>query len=204
MTVSILPAPAAPEHERPVRTVSKLPEAFVVAGSVVAPLNLILAASLTVAGRVQGFKANDCDSVVADAAGEYRREMRRLAGMRTLEVWYERLDLEARILRGGQDTSRSRIVSRFEARILFECPARFGWRCHVGPVVQRRQFERQVSQDRDNLAELAGVRRGDEKLHRTAVVGGMLSWRPLRLGRGRRPEGRPPGWKKEGVFGPAG
>jgi hypothetical protein len=32
---------------------------------------------------------------VAEAAGEYRREMRRLAGMRTLDVWYERLDISA-------------------------------------------------------------------------------------------------------------
>ena len=52
-----------------------------------------LAASLAVAGRDQGFKDVDRHDVVADAAGEYRREMRRLAGMRTLEVWYQRLDL---------------------------------------------------------------------------------------------------------------
>jgi uncharacterized protein (DUF2252 family) len=53
-----------------------------------------LAASLTIAGRDRGFKERHCHSVVADAAGEYRREMRRLAGMRTLDVWYQRLDLE--------------------------------------------------------------------------------------------------------------
>jgi uncharacterized protein (DUF2252 family) len=54
-----------------------------------------LAASLTVAGRDRGFKRGDCHSAVADAVGEYRNEMRRLAGMRTLDVWYQRLDLEA-------------------------------------------------------------------------------------------------------------
>jgi O-antigen ligase len=48
MTVSLLSAPAAPERERPTRVITRLPETFVIAGSVVAPLNLILAASLTV------------------------------------------------------------------------------------------------------------------------------------------------------------
>jgi O-antigen ligase len=48
MTMSLLPASAAPERERPTRTISRLPETFVIAGSLVAPLNLILAASLTV------------------------------------------------------------------------------------------------------------------------------------------------------------
>src|SRR3954463_7597553 len=54
-----------------------------------------LAASFAVAGRDRGFKAGDCRSAVAEAAGEYRREMRRLAEMRTIDVWYERLDLES-------------------------------------------------------------------------------------------------------------
>ena len=51
MTASLLSAPdapAPPERQRPVRNISRLPEAFVIAGSVVAPLNLLLAASLTV------------------------------------------------------------------------------------------------------------------------------------------------------------
>jgi uncharacterized protein (DUF2252 family) len=54
-----------------------------------------LAASFAVAGRDRGFKPGDCRSAVAQAAGEYRREMRRLAAMRTIDVWYERLDLES-------------------------------------------------------------------------------------------------------------
>src|SRR3954462_12342795 len=54
-----------------------------------------LAASFAVAGRDRGFKAGDCRSAGAEAAGEYRREMRRLAEMRTIDVWYERLDLES-------------------------------------------------------------------------------------------------------------
>src|SRR4051794_15169533 len=52
-----------------------------------------LAASFTVAGRDLGFKPGDCHAAVAEATGEYRREMRRLARMRTIDVWYERVDL---------------------------------------------------------------------------------------------------------------
>jgi uncharacterized protein (DUF2252 family) len=53
-----------------------------------------LAVSFTVAGRDLGFKGRDCHAAVAEATGEYRREMRRLAAMRTIDVWYQRLDLE--------------------------------------------------------------------------------------------------------------
>ena len=54
-----------------------------------------LAASFAVAGRDRGFGEADRRAAVAEAAGEYRREMRRLAAMRTLDVWYERLDIAA-------------------------------------------------------------------------------------------------------------
>src|SRR3954462_2850999 len=54
-----------------------------------------LAANFAVAGRDRGFKADDCRSAVAEAAGEYRHEMRRLPEMRAIDVWYERLDLES-------------------------------------------------------------------------------------------------------------
>jgi uncharacterized protein (DUF2252 family) len=54
-----------------------------------------LAASFAIAGRDRGFKTGECHAAVAEAVGEYRREMRRLAGLRTIDVWYQRLDLEA-------------------------------------------------------------------------------------------------------------
>jgi uncharacterized protein (DUF2252 family) len=54
-----------------------------------------LVASFAIGGRDLGFKQRDRRAAVAEAAGEYRREMRRLAGMRTLDVWYERLDVSA-------------------------------------------------------------------------------------------------------------
>jgi uncharacterized protein (DUF2252 family) len=54
-----------------------------------------LAASFAIGGRDLGFKEADRRAAVAETVGEYRSEMRRLAPMRTLDVWYERLDIEA-------------------------------------------------------------------------------------------------------------
>ena len=53
-----------------------------------------LVASFAIGGRDLGFKQGDSRSAVEEAAGEYRREMRRLAGMRTIDVWYQRIDVE--------------------------------------------------------------------------------------------------------------
>ena len=54
-----------------------------------------LAASFAVAGRELGFKRKERAEAVATATREYREEMRCLAGERSIDVWYERLDLEA-------------------------------------------------------------------------------------------------------------
>ena len=52
-----------------------------------------LVASFAIGGRDLGFNERDRRGAVAEAAREYRREMRRLAAMRTIDVWYERLDV---------------------------------------------------------------------------------------------------------------
>jgi uncharacterized protein (DUF2252 family) len=54
-----------------------------------------LAASFAVAGRELGFKRKERGEAVITATREYRDELRRLAGERSIDVWYERLDLEA-------------------------------------------------------------------------------------------------------------
>jgi uncharacterized protein (DUF2252 family) len=54
-----------------------------------------LTASFSVAGRDLGFKTGQTRSAVTAAAREYREEMRRLASMRTIDVWYERLDVDS-------------------------------------------------------------------------------------------------------------
>ncbi len=54
-----------------------------------------LAASFAVAGRDLGFKGGQSRAAVETAVREYREEIRRLASMRTIDAWYERLDVEA-------------------------------------------------------------------------------------------------------------
>jgi uncharacterized protein (DUF2252 family) len=54
-----------------------------------------MAASFAIGGRDLGFKEKDRRAAVAESVSEYRKEMRRLASMRTIDVWYERLSLEA-------------------------------------------------------------------------------------------------------------
>ena len=54
-----------------------------------------LAASIAVAGRENGFASKRRRAIVLATVGEYRRAMRRFAGMKALDVWYERLDRSA-------------------------------------------------------------------------------------------------------------
>src|SRR5487761_741768 len=56
-----------------------------------------LAASLTVAGRDNGFTAKACRKIVLAAAEGYRTAMRECADQPFLDVWYARLDVEPAI-----------------------------------------------------------------------------------------------------------
>jgi uncharacterized protein (DUF2252 family) len=53
-----------------------------------------LAASLVVLARDVGFASDQRRDLVVAAVRRYREAMRQFAGMRTLEVWYARIDLE--------------------------------------------------------------------------------------------------------------
>jgi hypothetical protein len=53
-----------------------------------------LAASFNVAARQLGLNSGKRQKVVATAAREYRKEMRRLASMRDLDIWYSRVDVD--------------------------------------------------------------------------------------------------------------
>src|SRR5690242_15953895 len=53
-----------------------------------------LVASFAIGGRDLGFGEKDRRTAVEETAREYRHEMRRLAEMRTIDVWYERMDIE--------------------------------------------------------------------------------------------------------------
>jgi uncharacterized protein (DUF2252 family) len=53
-----------------------------------------LAASFEIAGRDRGFSAKESRSAVLAAVRAYREAMRSFAGMRNLDVWYARLDVD--------------------------------------------------------------------------------------------------------------
>ncbi len=56
-----------------------------------------LAASVVIAGRDQNFSKKDCATAAREVGSMYRREMRSLADMGNLDVWYSRVDIEALI-----------------------------------------------------------------------------------------------------------
>ncbi|MET8473021.1 DUF2252 domain-containing protein [Streptomyces sp. NPDC006422] len=53
-----------------------------------------LAASLVIAGRGNGFGKDERARVVRATAASYRQSMERFAGMRTLDVWYARIEAD--------------------------------------------------------------------------------------------------------------
>ena len=53
-----------------------------------------LAASFAVAGRENGFSDAERRAIVTEAVSSYRRAMREFAAMRTLDVWYARLEVD--------------------------------------------------------------------------------------------------------------
>ncbi|MEA2127569.1 MAG: hypothetical protein QOJ85_460 [Solirubrobacteraceae bacterium] len=66
-----------------------------------------LAASFAVAGRERGFDEDSRRAIVEAAVREYRLAMRRFATMRTIDVWYSRLELADQFERWSEGASRS-------------------------------------------------------------------------------------------------
>jgi uncharacterized protein (DUF2252 family) len=64
-----------------------------------------LAASIAIAGRERGFSGQERTRAVLDTVGRYRSAMREFAGMRTLDVWYARLEADD-IMRQLQASAR--------------------------------------------------------------------------------------------------
>jgi uncharacterized protein (DUF2252 family) len=73
-----------------------------------------LVASIAVAGRQLDFGGKERRVAAKGAAGAYRASMQRFAGMGNLEVWYLRVDVEARLagLRSEVEGKRFRQVER--------------------------------------------------------------------------------------------
>jgi len=75
-----------------------------------------LAASLEVAGRDRGFEEARRRSIVAAASRGYREAMRRLATMRTLDVWYERVNVSSLLEQWHRD-AKEKELKRFERNV---------------------------------------------------------------------------------------
>jgi hypothetical protein len=58
-----------------------------------------LAASFAVAGRDLGFSAKVRDAVTSTAARSYRESMHMFAGMRNMDLWYARIDVDTDLVR---------------------------------------------------------------------------------------------------------
>jgi uncharacterized protein (DUF2252 family) len=56
-----------------------------------------LAASFAAAGRENGYKAKERQQIVVGAVAAYRKAMATFAGMRNLDVWYTRMEIDDRI-----------------------------------------------------------------------------------------------------------
>jgi uncharacterized protein (DUF2252 family) len=75
-----------------------------------------LAASFAVAGRDNGFTKPQRTTVVTDAIRQYRESMNEFAGMRNLDVWYSRMEMEDFIQRYGSLVD-PKTVKRAEANV---------------------------------------------------------------------------------------
>ena len=78
-----------------------------------------LAASFVVAARDQAFTAADAQDAATSAIAAYRSAMAGFADMRTLDVWYARLDAEEVVERAitGVSGSRRKLAARAERNL---------------------------------------------------------------------------------------
>jgi uncharacterized protein (DUF2252 family) len=95
-----------------------------------------LATSFEVSGRDRGFGRADRRAVVMAGVREYRNHMRRAAGMRTLDNWYDHLD-EGRLVEQIADEVRAKRLSRKEERQAHRLVAKARTRDSVRVVARR-------------------------------------------------------------------
>jgi hypothetical protein len=90
-----------------------------------------LAASLEIAGRCSGFGQKQRSRLVRESAGQYRLELRRLAGQGNLDVWYTRGELD-------ELAQRYRVIlSRQERELAGTDLAAAGEELHDLPAISR-------------------------------------------------------------------
>jgi uncharacterized protein (DUF2252 family) len=68
-----------------------------------------LSASFAVAGRELGFSAKVRETITSTVGRSYRESMREFAGMRTMDLWYARIDVETELAKfASQATAKER------------------------------------------------------------------------------------------------
>ena len=107
-----------------------------------------LAASLEVMGRDRGFSPADRCTVVMASVAAYREQMRRSAGMRTLDAWYEHMAIED-VLDLLQTEVREERLSKREAKEAAKDVAKARTRD------SQRVFTKRVDETADGLRILA-------------------------------------------------
>jgi uncharacterized protein (DUF2252 family) len=75
-----------------------------------------LSASMVIAARDNGFGAKDQERIVLDTVGQYRTAMAQFAGMKNLDVWYSRFDIES-VLQEHRSEFKAKQVKRTEKQL---------------------------------------------------------------------------------------
>jgi uncharacterized protein (DUF2252 family) len=75
-----------------------------------------LAASMLIAARDNGFRANEQDRIVLDTVGRYRTAMAEFAAMKQLEVWYSHLDIES-VVKEFASQFKPKLVKRADKQL---------------------------------------------------------------------------------------
>jgi uncharacterized protein (DUF2252 family) len=75
-----------------------------------------LAASMLIAARDNGYRPKDQERVVLDTVGRYRTAIAEFAGMKQLDVWYSRLDIES-VIQELAPQFKQKVVKRTESAL---------------------------------------------------------------------------------------
>ncbi|MGW6456744.1 DUF2252 domain-containing protein [Streptomyces sp. NPDC055078] len=119
-----------------------------------------LATSLVIAGRENGYPAKVRAGIVRAAVRSYRSRMRAYAGMGTLEVWYDRADMEE--LQAVADQRLSGRGSRRLSRMMAKARTRDSLQAYE-KLTHVRDGERRFVPDPPLVVPIEDVLRGQER-----------------------------------------
>ncbi|MFE0548014.1 DUF2252 domain-containing protein [Streptomyces pilosus] len=144
-----------------------------------------LAASVTIAGRANGFPAGAQNRAVRACVEAYRRRMREFAGMRTLDIWYAQddadrlrelmassMDREAR-RRTAEATGRARTRTHLQAFAKLTRPSAEGRRIAADPplITPLRDLLDDPAAEERALREVLGGYAGSLSSERRHLLG---------------------------------